>query len=134
MLPETHAPKESRHQSPLLRTGLVVVTVGLCLLVFLIYVYGFSSLQEQRSQRALLNHFTLSTCDVILSADVPAEAQPAAILTIPAIKLTQVVVQGTTATDLLKGPGLMPGTARPGSLGNSVIAGHRTIAGSPSAS
>jgi sortase A len=25
----------------------------------------------------------------------------------------------------------MPGTARPGSLGNSVIAGHRTIAGSP---
>ena len=60
------------------------------------------------------------------------EGQPAGVITIPALGLTQVVVEGTTATDLLKGPGLMPGTARPGSLGNSVMAGHRTIAGSPS--
>ena len=106
-------------------------TAGLCLLLFLVYVYGFSSLQEQRAQRALLNQFTLSTRHTILSGGVPADGRPAGVLTIPAIKLTQVVVQGTTATDLLAGPGLMPGTARPGSLGNSVIAGHRTIAGSP---
>jgi sortase A len=115
----------------LLRAGLVSSTAGLCLLLFLVYVYGFSSLQEQRAQRSLLNQFTLSTRHAILSGKVPPEGRPAGVLTIPAIKLNQVVVVGTTATDLLAGPGLMPGTARPGSLGNSVIAGHRTIAGSP---
>ena len=52
-------------------------------------------------------------------------------LDIPALHLQQVVVQGTTATDLLNGPGIMPGTARPGTKGNAVIAGRRSTAGRP---
>lgn len=110
---------------------MVASTVGLCVLLFGLYVYGFSTLQEHRDQRLLLNEFTLPSRAAILSGGVPPEGDPAGILTIRAIGLTQVVVQGTTTSDLLKGPGVMPGTARPGSLGNSVIAGHRTIAGSP---
>lgn len=115
----------------LVRAGMVASSVGLCALLFGIYVYGFSTLQEHRDQRGLLNEFTLPSRAQILSGGVPPEGDPAGVLTIRAIGLTQVIVQGTSATDLLKGPGLMPGTARPGSLGNSVIAGHRTIAGSP---
>jgi len=115
----------------LLRAGLAASTVGLCLLLFVGYVYSFSTLQQQRAQHILLNEFTSGNRTTILTAKSVPEGEPAGVLTVPAIGLTQVIVEGTTATDLLKGPGLMPGTARPGSLGNSVLAGHRTIAGSP---
>jgi sortase A len=120
-----------RDGTMLFKTGLVASTVGLCVLLFVGYVYYFGNLQQHREQRALLNAFTTPNKAQILSTRTPPEGAPAAVLTIPAIGLSQVVVEGTSATDLLKGPGLMPGTARPGSLGNSVIAGHRTIAGSP---
>jgi sortase A len=94
-------------------------------------VYFFANLQQSRAQQALLNQFTTPNKAQLLSTHIPPNGSPAGLLTIPKIHLSQIVVEGTTATDLLKGPGLMPGTARPGSLGNSVIAGHRTIAGSP---
>jgi sortase A len=115
----------------LLRAGLAASTVGLCLLLFAGYVYTFSTLQQHRDQHILLNQFTAANRTSILTAKSVSDGRPTGVLTIPAIGLTQVVVEGTNATDLLQGPGLMPGTARPGSLGNSVIAGHRTIAGSP---
>jgi LPXTG-site transpeptidase (sortase) family protein len=120
-----------RRSFVLLRAGLAASTVGLCLLLFVGYVYTFSTLQQQRAQHILLNEFTAGNRTTILTAKSVPEGEPAGVLTVPALRLTQVIVEGTTATDLLKGPGLMPGTARPGSLGNSVLAGHRTIAGSP---
>ena len=124
-------PPARRLASRLLPVALGFWTVSLVVLLFFVYVYDLSSLLEQRAQRGLLNQFTQSTRHAILSGRVPGEGRPAGILTIPAIHLSTVVVAGTSATDLLNGPGLMPGTALPGSLGNSVIAGHRTIAGSP---
>jgi sortase A len=127
--PDEGAPP--RDGTKLLRTGLVASTVGLCVLLFVGYVTFFSNLQQHREQHALLNQFTTPSRVQLLSLKAPPEGGPAAVLTIPVIGLSQVVVEGTSATDLLKGPGLMPGTARPGSLGNSVIAGHASIAGSP---
>ncbi len=115
----------------LLRAGLAASTAGLCLLLFAGYVYTFSTLQQHRDQHILLNQFTSGHRTKILTAKTVPEGEPAGVLTVPAIGLSQVIVEGTNATDLLNGPGLMPGTARPGSLGNAVIAGHRTIAGSP---
>jgi len=120
-----------RRSSGLLRAGLAASTVGLCLLLFVGYVYTFSTLQQHRDQHILLNQFTSGNRTTILTANTVPEGEPAGVLRIPAIGLTQMVVEGTNATDLLKGPGLMPGTARPGSLGNAVIAGRRTIAGAP---
>ena len=52
-------------------------------------------------------------------------------LTIPALHLHQVLVQGTSAADLMNGPGLMPGSALPGALGNSVVAARRVTFGGP---
>ena len=48
---------------------------------------------------------------------------------IPRIGVDHVLLQGITLTTLDQGPGHWPGTALPGQLGNTVIAGHRTSHG-----
>jgi sortase A len=47
------------------------------------------------------------------------------------IGLSTVVVDGTAAGDLRKGPGHYPGTPLPGERGTVAIAGHRTTYGAP---
>ncbi|MHB8439345.1 MAG: sortase, partial [Acidimicrobiales bacterium] len=109
--------------------GLLISTVGLCALLFVGYVSVFSGFEQQRAQHGLLDLFNTPAKAQLLSGRVPPEGSPVGVLDIPALGLSEVVVEGTSATDLLKGPGVMPGTAQPGSPGNAVIAGHRTIAG-----
>ena len=46
-------------------------------------------------------------------------------LSIPRIKLEDVVLEGVDSHALLLGPGHMEGSAEPGMAGNAVIAGHR---------
>jgi sortase A len=50
---------------------------------------------------------------------------------VPAISLSQYVVEGTTESTLGEGPGHYVGTALPGYTGNVAIAGHRTTYGAP---
>lgn len=45
---------------------------------------------------------------------------------IPAIGLSQAVVEGVSEDALRAGPGHYPGTAFPGQVGNMVLSGHRT--------
>lgn len=52
-------------------------------------------------------------------------------LRIPAIGLDKYVVEGTDENDLREGPGHYLGTAYPGQIGNTAIAGHRTTYGAP---
>lgn len=111
--------------------GLTLLTTGLALVLFLVYLFAFTALQEQRHQRQLLNVFTTPAGAVALSGALPKDGDPAAILTIPSIALDQVVVQGTSPADLAQGPGAMPQTARLGTKGNAVIAGRRYTAGAP---
>ena len=106
--------------------GLTLVTLGLVLLLF-----AFTGLQADRRQRQLLNVFTTPAGAVPLSGALPASGAPVAVLTIPAIGLDQVVVQGTSPVELAGGPGAMPQTARLGTKGNAVIAGRRFTAGAP---
>src|SRR4029079_2263948 len=49
-----------------------------------------------------------------------------ATLRIPKIGLTAPLYEGVSLTVINNGPGHWPGTAPPGTWGNSVIAGHRT--------
>jgi sortase A len=111
--------------------ALTFVTLGLCLIAFVAYAFLFTGLQEQRQQHALLNAFVTPDKTSLFSGHVPSEGQPAAVLEVPAIGLHQVVVEGTSAADLAKGPGVMIGTARPGTKGNAVIAGRLTTGGAP---
>lgn len=48
---------------------------------------------------------------------------------IPKIGLDHALLQGISLTTLDQGPGHWPGTAMPGQIGNTVIAGHRTSHG-----
>jgi sortase A len=52
-------------------------------------------------------------------------------LRIPAIGVSEYVVEGTDADNLRKGPGHYPDTPLPGQHGTSAIAGHRTTYGAP---
>jgi LPXTG-site transpeptidase (sortase) family protein len=61
----------------------------------------------------------------------PEPGQPIAILSIPSIDLQQIVVEGSGSTQLSKGPGHYRGSPRPGYIGNSVVAAHRTTYGAP---
>jgi sortase A len=111
--------------------GLTALTLGLCLVLFVGYVYVFSGFPQARHQISLVQVFHTRAAEKSLHGIVPSDGTPVGVLQIPAIHLQQVFVQGTTATDLMLGPGVMPGTARPGTAGNSVIAGRRVVAGGP---
>jgi sortase A len=60
-----------------------------------------------------------------------ALGDPLGRLRIPSIGVSQVVVQGTDASELANGPGHYPSTVFPGRHGTVAIAGHRTTYGAP---
>jgi sortase A len=116
---------------------LVVIATGVCLgavalLGLVAYLYGISSLQEHRSQDTLYNTFRPALANELapVSAPVPL-GHPIAILTIPAISVRQVVVEGTYSGQLMMGPGHMRNTVFPGQTGVSVIQGKRGTFGAP---
>lgn len=59
------------------------------------------------------------------------EGAPVGRIAIPEIGADFVVVQGTDAATLRKGPGHYPGSAFPGLRGTVAVAGHRTTYGAP---
>ena len=61
----------------------------------------------------------------------PEPGQPIAVLSIPALDVELYVVEGSGSTQLSQGPGHYRGSPRPGYIGNSVVAGHRTTYGAP---
>jgi LPXTG-site transpeptidase (sortase) family protein len=68
-----------------------------------------------------------------LPAD-PYEPTPAIVvgtIEIPKLGLVEEIQRGVTLTAIDRGPGWWPGTAEPGGLGNTVIAGHRTTHSRP---
>lgn len=59
------------------------------------------------------------------------KGQPVAFLEVPAIGLKQVIIEGTDAGDLFKGPGHRRDTPLPGQSGTSVLLGRRAAFGGP---
>jgi sortase A len=55
----------------------------------------------------------------------PAAGSPMAVLAIPRLGLSTVVVEGAGDRELKLGPGHIPGTSLPGDGGNFAVAGHR---------
>ncbi len=70
---------------------------------------------------------------VPVDQDIPPifRGDPLALLEIPAIGRSDIVVPGVSLNDLKDGPGHYPDTPLPGQLGNASIAGHRTTYGAP---
>ena len=113
--------------------GLCLVGIGALIVLFLVYLFVFTPLTAARNQQRLTQSLVGHPLTVYKLVDgaSPPEGSAIGVLIIPALHLDQVIVQGTSAADLMNGPGLMPGTALPGSPGNSVIAARRVTFGAP---
>jgi sortase A len=113
--------------------GMALIGVGALIVLFIIYLFAFTPLTHTRNQQRLVGSLVGKPLSVysLVAGHVPAEGSPVAVIDIPKLALRQVVVEGTSAADLMDGPGLMAGSALPGSPGNSVIAGRRVTFGAP---
>jgi sortase A len=113
--------------------GLALTGIGLLIVLFLVYLYALTPVTHTRGQQALAQQIQGSArYDFsLVHGQLPAEGKAVAVVEIPSIGVHQVVAYGTTAADLMNGPGLMPGTALPGTPGNAVIAGRRVTFGGP---
>ena len=129
--------------------GRLLIIGGLVILGFVAYQLWGTGLEEARQQDQLLEDYAqelgldseveLAEVDLgELPADAPEGVPPtpvpgeaAAIIEVPKIGLSRVVVEGTSRAELKKGPGHYIGTPFPGQPGNVGIAGHRTTYGAP---
>jgi sortase A len=132
-------------------TGRVLVTGGILLLLFVAYQLWGTGLLQARAQDDLRNQFEqelgaedapsrapttttgppVSTTTTAPPAPIPPDGDAVAIIDIPRIGVSQVVVEGVDVGDLRDGPGHYPATPLPGQEGNAAIAGHRTTYGAP---
>jgi sortase A len=125
-------PKRRRKRGSILMTVAgITAAMGLLVVGFAAYLFGFTSLEAFHTQHRLAEQLAGSAGLAALNGTTPAEGQAVAILSIPAIGIRQIVVEGTSSEDLQSGPGLLIGSAPPGTAGDVVIAGRRTTYGSP---
>lgn len=117
-------------------SAFAVIALVCCWVLLQLLVLG--GLSEQRAQHLLYSDFRTQ----LAAATAPTGAldyrkkpvepgAPVALLTIPAIDLSQVVVSGTAAGDLLHGPGHQRNTPLPGQQGISVVMGRAATYGAP---
>jgi sortase A len=118
---------------PVRVAGRILMIVGLIAALFIVYELTITGLVEQGAQAGLLKQFQQAVPTTTLDApsSSPAEGSPVALLIIPSIDVSQVVIQGTTPSDLKSGPGHLMNTPLPGEAGNVVIVGRRTTYGGP---
>ena len=128
--------------------GKTLIVAGLLLLGLVAYQLWGTGIETHRAQSKLRDQFeelisapptTISSSPTSQSSDsvptsppqVSSPKHPIALIEIPTVNLSHIVVEGVFPADLRDGPGHMPNTPLPGSIGNSAIAGHRTTYGAP---
>ena len=137
LLQRDREPQTTRAATParslVARAAVVLTAVSLVAGLLLVYEFGLSGIPESRMQSELLAAFKLAVPTTTLDAPsaTPKEGSPVALLRIPRLGLTQVVIEGSSATDLKNGPGHLSASPLPGEYGNAVIEGRRTTYGSP---
>jgi sortase A len=106
---------------------LAVLTVG-----FVGYLLGISRIQEASAQHRLYSTLAGELGQDIGPLGPTRPGAPVAVLDMPRIGMTDmVVVEGTTPENLTAGPGHLRNTPLPGQLGLSVIFGRRVTFGAP---
>ena len=127
-------------------TGRGLIGTGTLILLFLAYQLWGTGFITSRHQTDLKHKFFASvkkaeatgsaTPGTTLTVTAPVAVKPnlgagIALLEVPKIGLSMVVVEGVGVEDLKLGPGHYPGTPLPGEPGNVVISGHRTTYSHP---
>jgi sortase A len=110
-------------------TSTMVAIVCLWLVAQMLFLSTFS---EDRAQSLLYQQFRtdLANATVSLGPTTPV-GDPVALLTIPRLGVSQVVVEGTASGDTLAGPGHLRKTVLPGQAGTSVVYGRAATYGAP---
>ncbi len=122
--------------------GQVLGIFAVLALTFLIELTVLGNLRHDRDQAQLAPQFRielaqgpdfgLAPVGPLDDANKPLTAgAPVALLEIPALHLREVVVEGTSSTTTMAGPGHRRDTPLPGQVGISVIAGRRATYGEP---
>lgn len=92
----------------------------------------FGMLSHTRSQAILYGEFREQMAAATApTGGVIVPGKPVSLVTIPAIGIQEVVVEGTSAGELLKGPGHMRSSVLPGQAGTSVLMGRARSYGAP---
>ena len=105
---------------------LLVLILGL-----FVYAKVFTPISEDRAQALLEKEFVPALLNGIAPVGYPIEAGTSvALLEIEDITVRRVVIEGTHAEDLAKGPGHLVGSAMPGQPGTSAILGRSSRYGS----
>jgi sortase A len=144
--PETVVTGPTAHvYSPWFQVFTWTRNVGAIILLFVVWQLWGTSISQHHAQSQLKSEFhallaqhaagSHASKSTLISATTrvpsPGDGSVVAEIQIPAIGVDQYVVEGTTESDLSKGPGHYTGTAMPGQAGNIAIAGHRTTHGAP---
>lgn len=131
--PRQPAPRDGRWWA-----GAAILTVSLLLLGFVVHVALFSGLQHHRAQTLAYGDLRTSLAKAetpvgqldLTETLVPA-GTPVALLQIPALGLSEVVQEGSTAHVLRAGPGHRRDSVMPGQAGTAVILGRQLSYGGP---
>ena len=100
-----------------------LICAGLALLIYVASQYALM----YRDQRDLSKQWAQQSSTSAGPATNAANSAPNSLvrITIPKINLDAIVVEGTSAKELLRGPGHIRSSAYPGDDGNVVISAHR---------
>lgn len=127
-------PRRPRAPAPpaLRLTAATLSLLGLLIVGFFVYFYGLSGLAEQRDQTVLDRTFAGQLALATAPVGPTAVGSPVALLSIPALGISHlVVVEGTTSEQLAHGPGHLRSTVLPGQAGVSVVYGRVAGFGGP---
>ncbi|MFB9313564.1 sortase domain-bontaining protein [Nocardioides plantarum] len=137
MPPPQRAPRAPRPPRPapqgagavLGTAGTMVMLVSLWAVLQLLLLGGLS---HDRQQTLLYDQFRVQLAETTAPLGPTVEVgDPVAIVTIPAIGVEEVVVEGTASGDTLAGPGHQRATPLPGQRGTSVLMGRAATYGGP---
>ncbi|HEY0248450.1 MAG TPA: class E sortase [Gryllotalpicola sp.] len=135
---QPRAPKQLAPRGVRWWIGAVLMILSVLLLTFVADATTFSWLQYNRAQtleygelRSALAKATVPVGQLDSKRNLVPLGTPIALLRIPALGVSQVVSEGTTAKVLRSGPGHRRDSALPGQAGTAVVMGRQTSYGGP---
>ncbi len=129
---EEEGSKPGTPGSALRSVGVTLTLLAVVILGFVGFLYFLSGVQEARAQTTLYAELQSQLGQATAPTGPTTPGAPVALLDIPAIGISNmVVVEGTTPENLTLGPGHLRDTPLPGQGGISVIFGRRATYGAP---
>jgi sortase A len=111
--------------------GISIVMLAALTLGFVVHLVWISGIQHHRDQATMYAGLRDKLSQGTAPVRPAAAGTPLAILEIPRLGMREVVVEGSTSTDLMHGPGHRRDTPLPGQPGVSVLYGRSLTYGGP---